>query len=397
MDGSIYTWIGNKLDRVISKVAPGPIYSLTTYKDGYVSGGKFGHIFLWNHQLEIVYKFSIESMCDIKNCFIRSVSIRETKIVVGTADSEVVEFKIDRSNIHWVTRGHKEGELWGLATHPTNNIAATASDDCKVSIWNLDSMVQVQSISIGAQARSCCFSPNDQILAVGTKLGKVVILSSTNLTKIVKIISDRTSSRQCCTFSPSGDLLAVGSNDAKVHIYDVRKDYMLMGIGEKNSAGVIQIDWTLNSQYLSACDIAGERLIYDKEGNHITNNSLWKNLKWASMTRTVGRDVSGIFPKFAQQNDVNAAMLHPTCNVLATGDDFGLVKLLRYPCSKRHSPFKRYKGHCAHVTNVKWTTDGKFLLSTGGSDHALFQWSYRLWENLIFPYWDHIMIRIITY
>ena len=36
--------------------------------------------------------------------------------------------------------------------------------------------------------------------------------------------------------------------------------------------------------------------------------------------------------------------------------------------------FRKYVGHSAHVTNVRFTNDSKWLVSTGGADHAVFQW-----------------------
>lgn len=38
--------------------------------------------------------------------------------------------------------------------------------------------------------------------------------------------------------------------------------------------------------------------------------------------------------------------------------------------------FKKYIGHSAHVTNVRWSHDLQWVLSTGGADHALFQWKF---------------------
>jgi microtubule-associated protein-like 6 len=39
--------------------------------------------------------------------------------------------------------------------------------------------------------------------------------------------------------------------------------------------------------------------------------------------------------------------------VCATGDDFGLVKLFKYPAVG--AGFTKYIGHSSHVTNVKFT------------------------------------------
>ena len=33
-------------------------------------------------------------------------------------------------------------------------------------------------------------------------------------------------------------------------------------------------------------------------------------------------------------------------------------------------------GHSAHVTNIRFSNDGMHVLSTGGADHAVFQWKF---------------------
>ena len=49
----------------------------------------------------------------------------------------------------------------------------------------------------------------------------------------------------------------------------------------------------------------------------------------------LGTEVHGIWPKYSQLNDVNAADASFEHNTIATGDDFGLVKLFRFPCVKK--------------------------------------------------------------
>jgi len=35
-----------------------------------------------------------------------------------------------------------------------------------------------------------------------------------------------------------------------------------------------------------------------------------------------------------------------------------------------------YRGHSSHVTNVRFTADGNYLISVGGHDKSIFQWRY---------------------
>ena len=43
--------------------------------------------------------------------------------------------------------------------------------------------------------------------------------------------------------------------------------------------------------------------------------------------------------------------------------------------------FKKYVGHSAHVTNIRFSLDGQSVLSVGGADHAIFQWRFNPQEE----------------
>ena len=37
---------------------------------------------------------------------------------------------------------------------------------------------------------------------------------------------------------------------------------------------------------------------------------------------------------------------------------------------------RKYTGHSAHVTNVRFSGDKRRVISTGGADHGVFQWRF---------------------
>ena len=49
----------------------------------------------------------------------------------------------------------------------------------------------------------------------------------------------------------------------------------------------------------------------------------------------LGKEVVGIWPRNADKADVNCSNLTHTGNALATGDDFGFVKLFEFPVSEK--------------------------------------------------------------
>jgi microtubule-associated protein-like 6 len=60
--------------------------------------------------------------------------------------------------------------------------------------------------------------------------------------------------------------------------------------------------------------------------------------------------------------------------IIATGDHFSKVKIYKYPCNKDRSRFKEFYGHASFVTNLKFSKNDKYLISTGGNDLSVLVW-----------------------
>lgn len=95
---------------------------------------------------------------------------------------------------------------------------------------------------------------------------------------------------------------------------------------------------------------------------------------WASQTCPFGWSVQGIWPPNAyDSSEINAVDRHPGMRLLATAEDSGKIRVLRFPCAIPNSQAVELRGHASHVTNVRWGL-ATHLFSTGGNDRCVFVW-----------------------
>lgn len=74
-------------------------------------------------------------------------------------------------------------------------------------------------------------------------------------------------------------------------------------------------------------------------GRRVTNKEEIKAISWSTWTGVLGTEVNGIWEKYTDANDVNATDASFPNNTLVSGDDFGLVKLFRFPSIKKGTLF----------------------------------------------------------
>jgi len=116
------------------------------------------------------------------------------------------------------------------------------------------------------------------------------------------------------------------------------------------------MDFSLDSQMLQTHDNW-----FDMETgkNDKLSKIKWENETWNTWTRTEGWHVSGIYPLGTSGEDINCVDRSADGKVLATADDFGLVKLFKFPAiGASHNNHNKYYGHSSQVTNIKFSRGG---------------------------------------
>ena len=91
-----------------------------------------------------------------------------------------------------------------------------------------------------------------------------------------------------------------------------------------------------------------------------------------------GWDVQGLYQSGWDGTDLNDATITSDGRLVATGDDYGKVRLHNFPSTDPKTNCV-YEGHSEFVVGVEFLRDDSQLITCGGADMAIFQW--RLHKN----------------
>eukprot|EP01147_Barroeca_monosierra_P006723 gene6723-357_t len=383
--GSICVWDGNMLKRVI-KAHKGPLFAIYALERAFMTGGKDGVVRLWSPDFtRTLHELSIEQQkvngggaLTQEKPSIRALVADGGKIFVGTKTGEVLQLD-HAGSITILAQGHAAGELWGLCVHPTKQIVATVSDDKTLRVWNLDKREQISLLPLHEASRSVAFNPTATILAIGFRNG-VVHVCEYPLQKSYNPkhkLQHRSQNISDIKFSPNGELCAVASHDNFVDIYNTNS-FKRTGVCKGPSSYITHVDWNLSGELLMTNSGARELLYFraPKGKRQPISKAAAENIEWQTWTCVLGPRVIGIWPPATDVTDVNATCLSKDRKILATADDFGLVKLFEFPVTTPHAKHKTYIGHSSHVTNIRFTYEDQRIVSTGGNDTAILVWDF---------------------
>ena len=125
----------------------------------------------------------------------------------------------------------------------------------------------------------------------------------------------------------------MGSHENFVDIYNVDSKKRV-GICKGASSYITHVEWDQEGKLLMTNSGAKEILYYEAPRGQRLNIRLedLEKISWSTFTSVLGPTCEGIWQPCMDVTDINTTCLAFDGRTLATGDDFGLVKLFEYPC-----------------------------------------------------------------
>ncbi|CAN9509779.1 unnamed protein product [Ophioblennius macclurei] len=358
-----------------TKAHEGSVFTLCPLQGGALlsGGGKDRKIIRWSADL------APERECEIPEQFgaVRTVAdVDDEEFLVGTTRNAILRGSFSGGFVA-IVQGHVD-EMWGLSTHPSQNIFLTCGHDKQVCLWNTEEHKLDWSLILEEYGLCADFCPIGSVVSVGLSTGRWVVLDL--LTKdVVSEFTDGNEQLSVMRYSPDGSFLAVGSHDNFIYIYNVTENgrrYSRFGKCNGHSSFITHLDWSKDGKYIMSNSGDYEILYWDiAVGCKLLRNRFEsKDREWASYTCVLGFHVMGVWLEGSDGTDINALCRSHSEKVVAVADDFCMVHLFQYPCPKLKAPSHRYEGHASHVTNVCFTHSDSHLLSIGGKDMCILQW-----------------------
>lgn len=416
-DGSLYIFVGDVCKKVVKGLHKGKLLTIDSFDGGLVTGGSDKKVFVLNRKLAVSSTLSFpHSVC--------SVHLDGEQLLVGTQGSEIFEvpnfaggaadrsFSFDNAVVH----GHFDGETWACEPSPDGLHLISAGEDNQLLLWDMDDHRLVKHAAVNEKAgkrtkrtkasttsthppnqcaRAVSFSPDGAEFCVGSNDGAVGVFRTADMHKITALDLNQYGTRQVknqkqnwiqtIAYSPDGRTIAVGTHGSSIVLIDVDKGHKVGGVIKAHNSFLTHLDWSVDGTKLQSTCGAYELLFHDINQDNLSKSQhnprgvdQFRDTEWASQTCIFGYPVQGIFDPSQDGTDINSVHRSPDGTLCVTGDDYGFVNLFRYPVNHEEGhKSKQFEAHSSHVPTVRFTLDGKRVVSSGGGDKAVMQWLVR--------------------
>jgi microtubule-associated protein-like 1/2 len=388
-DGNVMIWRGVKVVRVLKGAHAGAVGDIVVMEDGsFVSGGlNDDSLVVFNENYELIGAGAVlpEALGGIKKILVwKFVSLNEAEsrhyhLYIGTERGCVADcvFSVNPNTtevdmeVETLIQGNG-GEITGVSAFEDNFI--TCGKDKTIIMWDSVAHKSKWLETVRAPLSCVAMTQDGTKFAAGASDG-YLYYTDVDERSLLRIKATGGENITTMAFSSDGSMLALGAMDHKIYLcYDTEMlpetfEYRSL---EGHTSHVTHIDFTVDGLNLRSNSSDLELLFWDLEGIVTNSDEIDAILSkpWASQNCTLTFETIGIWPQIADGTDVNTCAA--SNDLVAVGDDFGRVRLYKYPAIQSETDSVELLGHSDHVKNVAFS-DGQ-IISAGGREASLLQW-----------------------
>jgi len=322
-------------------------------------------------------------------------------VYVGSRTCQIMSYDIKNENSQILIDGHDD-QVWGLTTCNKDGFEhyyITGGFDGVMKLWDCKERLIVDTYEFERkegepmkQIASCIWSNDGMLVAAGSEDG-VVYLFTWFENRALELVAEydcpvkkgrEAEGVSYMRFSENDEILAVAHMDANMYLFTVTghgKTWSLEPWKKANHrAAPTHLQWTADNTMIKV-------LTRDYEVAHWMVDGATRSLKfyphqpdpdeidWAGDPLVAGWDVQGCYQAEWDGTDLNDVTLSSDGQFLVAGDDFGFVRMYKYPAvSNKPEAHRAYLGHSSFVVGVEFCRDDSYLITCGGNDMGIFQW-----------------------
>jgi len=334
----------------------------------------------------------------------RAIAIDEATndVYVGSKTCQIMRYNLQSGESEIVIDGHDD-QVWGLTTcnkEGYEHLYITGGFDGVMKIWDCKERTiidtyefeQEEKAATKKQIVSCIWSNDGMLVAAGSEDGWVYLFTwfeNRALELVAEYEFPVRKGREAegvsyIRFSEDDEVLAVAHMDSNLYCFTVTgfgKTWTLEPWKKANHrAAPTHIQWAADGSMLKTFtrDYEIAHWLVDSENRTLKfypHQPDPDDIEWAGDPLVAGWDVQGCYQAEWDGTDLNDVTLSGDERFLVAGDDFGFVRMFKYPavCNKPEA-HRMYFGHSSFVVGVEFCRDDEYLITCGGNDMAIFQW-----------------------
>jgi WD40 repeat protein len=175
-------------------------------------------------------------------------------------------------------------------------------------------------------------------------------------------------------YSPNGDMLAVGTQVGEIKLYEASK-YTFVHTFNDQKVYIASMDWSIDGKYLRTNNGESVLKIYNIAAKEVDNTcgESTKDSEWATQSCKIAWNSLGVLLPGSNHSFINSICISHANDLLITGDDSCLVNIFNNPHPTYSlNSYISLRGHSNHVKRVELSNDDEYLFSIG--DCSLLQW-----------------------